>query len=123
MLRRGGGARGTRGAAGGGGRGGAVKGSMTTPAAGPRRQPSRCPPPRARRRPRGLTYAGGSALDASRHRGRDMTILLVVALLVGLLLPLELLGLPPSWRARPAVPGRTPEPDGEDVLPATAEDE
>jgi hypothetical protein len=52
-----------------------------------------------------------------------MTILLVVALLVGLLLPLELLGLPPSWRGRPAVPGRTPEPDGEDVLPAPAEDE
>src|SRR3954464_6571347 len=88
-----------------------------------RRRPSRCRPPRARRRPRRLTYAGGSALDASRHRGRDMTILLVVALLVGLLLPLELLGLPPSWRGRPAVPGRTPEPDGEDVLPAPAEDE
>lgn len=51
-----------------------------------------------------------------------MVVLLVVVLLAGLLLPLELLGLPPNRWVRRRGEGTAPEPDG-DHLAIPARDE
>jgi hypothetical protein len=52
-----------------------------------------------------------------------MAFLLMAALLVGLLLPLQVLGLPPSWRARLRGTAGTPEPDADADLPVPVGDE